>query len=400
VRDVYTGVIRHSSPKADTEFTYEIADSFWRRLLGLRVPIKASALVFPKCSGVHGFGMRQALQVVLLSDSGRVLQVRNNFGAWSVCASAQARHVVEFVIPQNVTPGDQLLLKPRLSHKMPKGFSVLEALLALPILIFVLFVVIQIGLLWHAKFALQNAVVVAARHASVSHGSDAAIRDALVQGLAPLFSRSVSVSDLPTALFRSGAELSQGLAFGWLRWEVLSPTRQSFQDWAKPADRYLSPTAGAGELEIPSAPLPALATRAIPLSGVARRVGGLPVGLASGQTLLEANTLKLKLQFGVPLSMPIAGQLLAKALSLWSGCGWPNTAAQTRIGLVNYGVGATPSLVSSNIECRALAARDLQGRWKPRWPIQVFAVVSMQSHARRSVMVLRDRDAAEEPSKK
>ena len=123
-----------------------------------------------------------------------------------------------------------------------------------------------------------------------------------------------------------------------------------------------------------------------------RHLGNLPVGVVSEQTLLEANTLKLRLQFGVPLNMPIVGPLLDRSLALWSGCGWLNSSRKETIGLVNYGHGANVSMLSPSIECRSLAARDLQGRWKPRWPIQVFASVAMQSNARRSIMALRDRD--------
>ncbi len=378
--------------KIATEFTYTIARSFWQRLLGLRLSVSAQALVFPWCSSVQGFGLAREIQLVFLSEGWQVLEVHDGFGGYSVRSNPNARHVIEFKNRQALAVGDRVVLRANCRSDGPQGFSILESLLALPILIFLLFVLIQVGLLWHAKFALQHAVVVAARHASVSHGSDNSIRDGLVQGLAPLVGRSNSLSGIPSSVFRSGGELTEGLALGWLRWEVLSPTRQSFQDWGKPADRYLSPGAGAGEIEIPSAPLPALALRAIPASGVQRHLGNLPVGVVSEQTLLEANTLKLRLQFGVPLNMPIVGPLLARSLALWSGCGWLNSSRKETIGLVNYGHGANVSMLSPSIECRSLAARDLQGRWKPRWPIQVFASVAMQSNARRSIMALRDRD--------
>lgn len=386
----YLGLIQHSLDHSETEFSYEVAQSFWRRLFGLRKPLSADALFFPNCSCVHGFGLKKKIQLVFVSAAGRVVDVHRDFGGYSMRWHNNAIHVLEFERTYKIEIGDQVVLSGESKQRSPSGFSVVEVLLALPILIFCLFALIQIGLLWHARFALQHAVLVAARHASVSHGSDAAIRDALVQGLTPFAGRSSEVTGLVSASFRSGAEVSQGLALGWLRWEVLSPSRQSFEDWGKPADRYLSPEAGLGEIEIPSGHLPALAMRTLPSSGVKHYLGGLPVGLASEQTLLQANTLKLKLDYGVPLSMPLAGPLLAKTLSLWWGCGWPDAASQAKVGLVNFGQGANASLVASTVQCRALAARDLQGRWKPRWPIQVFATLSMQSNARRSIMALQD----------
>lgn len=390
MRRLYSGVAKHSLSQLATEFSYELASGFWRRLLGLRKPISADALFFPNCRWVHGFALKKKIQLVFISSSGVVLDVHSEFGGYSIRRHAQAAHVLEFSIARRIEPGDHLIFAHEDETQAARGFSMVEVLFALPILIFSLFALIQIGLLWHAKFALQHAVVVAARHASVSHGSDAAIRDSLVRGLMPFVGRSSGVSDLLTASFRAGQELSQGLASGWLRWEVLSPSRQSFQDWGKSADRYLSPTARAGEIEIPSAHLSALATRTFPASGIANYLGGLPVGSLSKQTLLQANTLKLKLTYGVPLNMPLVGPLLAKTLSLWSGCGWPDIASPSKVGLVNYGDGANASLLSSSVECRALAARDLSGRWKPRWTVQVFATVTMQSNARHSLMVLQD----------
>jgi hypothetical protein len=392
VRSTYNGHIARGAHPPAGAFTYEVAQTFWRRFFGLRRAITSDAIFFPNCACLYGFGLPKEIQVVFVSSKLQVLSVRNNFGGHEIAAQPGAAGALEFIRPQFISPGDYLRLDYLPTRSRPKGFSLVELLLALPIVLFVLFALIQIGLLWHAKFALQHAVVVAARHASVSHGSDRAIRDGLVQGLLPFFGRSTSLSSVPEALLRSGTQVTEGLALGWLRWEVLSPTRQSFQDWGQPAVRYLSPTAVAGESEIPSAPLPALALRTLPASGVERYVGGLPVGVASGQTLIDANTLTLKLQFGVPLNMPVAGPLLARALSLWSGCGWLVTSQQTKLGSVNYGYGAEASLLGSSIQCRSLAARDLQGRWKPRWPVQVFSSIVMQSSARRSQMLLRDRD--------
>lgn len=396
----YAGVIEHRGQPSETGFTYELASGFWRRLLGLRIPIAANALLFPRCSCVHGFGLSRQIQLAFVDANGGVLKVHRAFGGRAIASHAKAAHVLEFREPLTISPGDRVVFGHEARRSTPKGFSVIEVLVALPVLLVALFALIQIGLLWHAKFAIQHAVVVAARHASVSHGSHHSIRDGLVQGLMPLIGRSTALSDLPTALIRTGAELAEGLAMGWIRWEVLSPTNQSFQDWGRPADSHLSIGAAAGEIEIPSAPLPALALRALPSSGVRHRLGGLVVGQASDQTLIEANTLKLKLQFGVPLNMPIAGPLIAGSLSLWSGCGWPDAGKPRKIGLVDYGLGAQASALLTSIQCRSLAARDLQGRWKPRWPLQVYATVAMQSNARRSLMVLQDRGAITEPARK
>jgi hypothetical protein len=264
-------------------------------------------------------------------------------------------------------------------------------LLALPLLLFIVFTVVQIGLLWHAKYAVTHAAMTAVRHASVSHGSDASIRDGLVRGLLPMLGRADSLEELPAALLRVNQELIQGKAMGWIRWEILSPTRQSFDDWGEPADRVLAPSALAGEVEIPANPITALAQRRKPKSGVHSIVDSLPVGRSSGQTLIDATTLKLHLQVGIPLRMPVAGPLVARSLALWSGCGWSIQAPSDQLGLVDFGSGQTPSLLSTTTACRSLAARNLRGDWEPRWPVNASAMIQMQSNPRRSLMTLRDR---------
>lgn len=356
-----------------------VARSFWQRLQGIKRCGPDESLLIPHCRCVHSIGFRRKLHVYFLDHEYRLLSSRA-LGPWRVAADWRASHVLESY---------RSLRAPVTSR--PDGLSLVESLVALPLLIFFALVIVQIGLLWHSKFAITHAATVAARQASVHHGSDSAIRDGLVVGLTPLVAKSSHFSAWAGEMFRSQSEIAFGIAAGWLRWEVLSPTRQSFTDWARAADPVLSPGASAGEMEIPSEHLPAIALRKMPSSGIAGYVEGLPIGHASGQTLLEANNLKLNVRVGVPLQMPLAGPLLAKALGLWSGCGWLSSAQPQRIGLANFGKGVTATMLSSSIECQSLGARDLQGRWKPRWPIEASSVIHMQSNARRSVMVLRDR---------
>jgi uncharacterized membrane protein (UPF0127 family) len=413
-----------------TRFHLVRADHFLSRLFGIHLlKTEESALLIPRCRCVHTFGVRAPLQLIFLSASGRVLSVQITRPTQKIYRFAQAASVLEIRGHQLAVNVDDYVFFHRTTHLLPAaeaslralpapspealsavsaaappsasssggssapaGFSAVETLFALPILILMVMAVFQIGLLWHAKFSVTHAVNVAARNASLQHGSDAAIRDGLVQGLLPLSGKVQTLTDLPKGLFRSSAELAAGLAMGWIRWEVLSPTRQSFADWGEPPDRVLNPSAQASDLEIPSAPLPALAMRRKPRSGSRGAVDGLPVGAVSGQTLLDANTLKLHLQVGVPLQLPIVGNLLARSLAVWSGCALPSlNDSRDRIGALNFGVGGTPVLLSSGVACRALAARDLQGRWAPRWPVEASAVVRMHSNARQSLMTLRDR---------
>jgi hypothetical protein len=95
--------------------------------------------------------------------------------------------------------------------------SMVESLLALPVLLFFGFVIVQVGLLWHAKFALTHAALVAAQQGSLSHGSHQAIRDGVIRGLFPLFGRAKAPSELGPELLRASLEVSRGIALGWIR---------------------------------------------------------------------------------------------------------------------------------------------------------------------------------------
>jgi hypothetical protein len=295
------------------------------------------------------------------------------------------RRVARMVL---VTPSEQSGVS-RLQNAHPHGFLAVELLLALPVLLLLAFSITQLGVLWHTRLGLSHAVTVAARHAAVSHGADAAIRDGLISGLAPILAKVDSLDGLTGGLINTSTEVARGVAGGWIRWEVLSPTRESFQDWGAPVDRLIDSASPAGEIEIPSMALPAIALRRRPSSGTGDWVDGLPVGIASGQTLLEANVLKLRLRFGVPLDIPFAGRLMARTLAWWSGCGAVRAGRQAGTGILDFGVDHQPDGMPWSVQCAALGARGTDGSWRPRWPMEVTASVQMQSNARRSGMSLR-----------
>jgi len=375
-----------------------VANGFLSRLMGVWGARSAPSVLLMNCRCVHSFGLRRPLVLIFLDREFRVVSIQDHFRPWRVAWDWRACHVLETWDSTTLAVGELLpeFLKagaPSTGACRPSGASLVEGLLALPIVVFTAFVVIQIGLLWHAKYAITHAAHVAARHASVHHGSDAAIRDGLVVGLMPLVGRSKELGGVSTALFQSAAEVTQGLAMGWIRWQVISPTRQSFLDWGVPGDPVLSPGSAAHEREIPSVALMGLSQRRIPRSGIASTVSGLPVGVASGQTLLEANHLKINLRVGIPLQMPLVGKLLGRSLAWWSGCGWSMAPPSDRVGLLDFGVGAQASPFAASIECRALAARDASGTWRPRWPVETAVVIQMQSNARQSLMVLGDRSS-------
>ena len=114
----------------------------------------------------------------------------------------------------------------------------------------------------------------------------------------------------------------------------------------------------------------------------AEAIGAPAVGASSGQTLADANLLRLRLDYGVPLVVPVVGRLISSAVRVWNGC---EIRSPKRIGLirldapqVNLGPRPFPCAMYGNgIAAAAGVAADT-----PRLPMSLVATVRMQSPAR------------------
>lgn len=250
-----------------------------------------------------------------------------------------------------------------------------EALIGLPALCLLGLSVVQIALLMHARDALRYAVFEAARAGSVAHARRDAIESGLARGLAPMFAAGPGGPDSGAPVVRSDAALRAGLNAGWIRLRTLSPTRESFSDWGTPA-----PSAGNGTsevIEIPVDNLPTESLRRQPASGAIGDRAGAPIGSASGQTLADASLLRLELIYGVPASVPLAGQVIVWALRIMDGCLSP---ARKQIGLIDLGQPARTG-AGRNWACAIYEAVDARGQ-RPRLPIRVTALIRMQTPPR------------------
>ena len=199
-----------------------------------------------------------------------------------------------------------------------RGIAAIESLLAVPVLLMVGLGAVQFALVYQARHALAVALHEAARAGSVAHAAPEAIRDGLARGMLPWLEGAADLGELAAGEVRVRAHVAQAEALGWLRLERQSPTAASFADWAEPArDAFGEPIEGVRE--IPNDDLVHRATRALPAGGTAGLRDGEPIGATSGQTLADANLLRLRMEYGVPLSVPLAGRLLAWALRAWHG---------------------------------------------------------------------------------
>jgi hypothetical protein len=289
------------------------------------------------------------------------------------------------------------------------GTTMVELLLALPVVMLLGLGIAQFTLIYQAKHALDYALTQAARQGAVDHASRESIRAGLAAGLAPYLYGASDWAGLLAAEARAGQHVDQGAAAGWIRLRQRSPSRESFDDWAEPAlDTMGAPIPGL--VEIANDNLDNRRLRMQPVSGLAGVHLSEPIGRLSGQTLADANLLRLELIYGVRLSVPVVGALIVRSLSLWNGCSlagqWPgdSQAAQAfspgaaassgdRLGLLLLG-SVGPLNAMQPWMCGFLDARDGEGRAVGRIPIRASATVRMMSTARRSELTQARIDAA------
>jgi len=185
-----------------------------------------------------------------------------------------------------------------------RGATLAEAVVVLPLFLFTVLAILQAALVFHAKSSLNRATQEAARAGTVHHASVDAIQVALQRALVPYYGGGRTSAELA----RSAAAVAADFAAGAMRVEILSPTRESFADYHSPqlqaawaSDEPVIPNVGLDELDCPR-DRPACAAD--------------PRRNASGQTLADANLLKLRITYGIPprKQLPMAGRFITWAL--------------------------------------------------------------------------------------
>jgi len=254
------------------------------------------------------------------------------------------------------------------------GASAVELLVALPILLIVGMAALQFALLFHARQAIHHATLEAARSGSVGHASASALATGFARGLAPYLYGASDTTEHLTNIGRALLHVESGRLQGWIRIERLSPTAESFSDWS---------VAGVGPRgetlshlrEIPNDNLGSRIVRQVPASGTSAWRGAEPIGKASGQTLADANLLKIHVTYGVPASVPLVGRMLAWVLRTWNGC----TAPQSR----RYGALALAPPPRAWLPDPSLClVYGFDERRTPRLPVTAVMTLRMQSPSR------------------
>lgn len=240
------------------------------------------------------------------------------------------------------------------------GAASLEWLIAAPVVLLLGLGLFQVSELLLARQALRFALFEAARAGVVGNANGVAVLNAFADGLAPWLYGAAGSAEVLRARAQSRIKIALERSLGWIELTQQSPTLESFEDWGD-----VRPTGSGGPGNGRQIAFDALATEyrlRLPRTGVASWNGPEPIGRASGQSLADANLLKLELVYGVPVRIPLAGSVLVESLRLIHGC---------RV--------AGPAAAQS--PCRYLAATDLQGRPSPRVPVRIQVTLRMQSPA-------------------
>jgi hypothetical protein len=109
------------------------------------------------------------------------------------------------------------------------GQSAVEFLVILPVLVFLVFGIIQFGLLYQARATLNHATMLAARAGAINNGNKTEMRQALGNGLAPLFASEASPDGYAQAVLKAKAQALSNLTTV----EVLNPTAAAMADFGR-----------------------------------------------------------------------------------------------------------------------------------------------------------------------
>ncbi|MBV8659948.1 MAG: pilus assembly protein [Burkholderiales bacterium] len=190
------------------------------------------------------------------------------------------------------------------SRATQRGATAVELIVTLPVVGLVGLAALQFGLVMQQKNALNYALQEAVRAGSVGHATPDAIESGLARGLMPVLVGATNEADAVTALVKTKALIAAGKTGPqqYLSWQQLSPSQQAFDDFGVTVN---------GQKQIPNDNL---------------GIRDHSVGASSGQTILDANVLKVKMVYGVPLNVPLVGTMAATLVQAF-GQGDPLKAA-------------------------------------------------------------------------
>jgi hypothetical protein len=124
------------------------------------------------------------------------------------------------------------------------GQSTTEFLIIFPLLVMLVFGIIQFALIYQARATLNHATMLAARAGAMNHGNKTTMRVALASGLAPLFAKEPSMLGYAEAIGKANIETM--VISNMVQLNVLNPTRGALTDFGR------TRLDGGGGKELPS----------------------------------------------------------------------------------------------------------------------------------------------------
>lgn len=347
-----------------------LADTFLTRLRGLmfsaRLP-DATGLLILECSSVHCAFMRQPIDVLYLDRDGIVLKCVPGLRPWRASVGnagrdAQGqpvrgvRHTLEMnagsIARAGIRPGDRLehpslapslaasALAPRLGWGRQRGVSLIEFAVVAPILTLLGLTLVQYGLLFFAKSQINHASFLAARAGSTGNASLDTVRQRYGVALAPLYGGGASAAELAQAQAAAAVDVA-----AHTRIELLNPTRESFDDWHSPV---LQARLKESRRVIPNS------HQDLPRDAHGNDRRQTDVGATSGQTIQDANVLKLRVTHGYPMSVPVVAGIYRAYLN-WMD---PKTDA-FHTGLIAAGRVPVVSTVTLEMQSHAVEGETI-----------------------------------------
>lgn len=184
------------------------------------------------------------------------------------------------------------------------GATLVEFVVIAPTLMMLALAMMQTALAFHAKYILNYATFEAARAGALQNARPSSLRAAFARAMVPYYGGGRTTAELARSHGRAITDLA-----GALRIEILSPTRESFDDFHSPR---AAEALRVGARVIPSTHLDRLAC---PIDRPS--CASDPASNRSGQTLQDANLLKIRVTFGIPRAkqIPLAGRFFNWAVA-------------------------------------------------------------------------------------
>jgi len=321
-----------------------LADGFWSRLRGLMLapPLAPSAgLLLTRCASVHCAFMRQAIDVVYLDTDGVVLACVPRLRPWRASAHRGARHTLELAAGAidrlGIRPGDRLAHPglarrnaPRLRAHAQSGIAMVEFIVVGPMLTLIGLGILQYAMIFFAKNQVNHATFMAARAGTMDHANLATIRAEYVKALVPMYGGGTTPDQITASLAKADDDVNRENA---TRIRMLNPTAESFADWKEPklAVKYNT----GGKRVIPNANL---------------NSKDQTVGPTSGQTIYDANLLKLRILHGYEPKIPVARSVFVAYLKAMDPGNDPEYTALVQAGRIPLTINVTMHMQSDAIE--------------------------------------------------